>query len=173
MYLVDASILIDAKNRYYAFDIAPGFWDWLDTAHQRAGLISIDAVRDELMAGEDELAECARARREFFLPVDQFTVQHFAPLSKWAAGQNYRPAALREFSSDRADFLLIAHAAGHGDVVVTNELPRLDSRKRVKIPDACLAMNVETIDIFAVLTLHGGGEAVASELAAPTIPGLD
>lgn len=29
-YLVDANVLIKAKNRYYAFDIAPGFWKWLD-----------------------------------------------------------------------------------------------------------------------------------------------
>ncbi|WP_167202263.1 DUF4411 family protein [Actinomyces respiraculi] len=33
MYLVDANILIKVKNRYYAFDIAPGFWAWLDHAH--------------------------------------------------------------------------------------------------------------------------------------------
>ncbi|PMD04330.1 DUF4411 family protein, partial [Brevibacterium paucivorans] len=26
MYLLDANVLIEAKNRYYAFDIAPGFW---------------------------------------------------------------------------------------------------------------------------------------------------
>ncbi|MFC2625050.1 MAG: DUF4411 family protein [Propionibacterium acidifaciens] len=25
MFLVDANVLIEAKNRYYAFDIAPGF----------------------------------------------------------------------------------------------------------------------------------------------------
>ncbi|MGO2111565.1 MAG: DUF4411 family protein [Pseudoclavibacter sp.] len=27
MYLVDASVLIEAQNRYYAFDITPGFWN--------------------------------------------------------------------------------------------------------------------------------------------------
>ena len=30
MFLVDSNVLIEAKNRYYAFDIAPGFWKWLD-----------------------------------------------------------------------------------------------------------------------------------------------
>ena len=29
MFLIDANVLIEAKNRYYAFDIAPGFWYWL------------------------------------------------------------------------------------------------------------------------------------------------
>jgi hypothetical protein len=27
MYVVDANVLIEAKNRYYAFDLAPGFWE--------------------------------------------------------------------------------------------------------------------------------------------------
>ena len=29
MLLLDADTLIQAKNTYYAFDLAPGFWDWL------------------------------------------------------------------------------------------------------------------------------------------------
>jgi hypothetical protein len=28
-YLVDADVLIEAKDRYYAFAFCPGFWDWL------------------------------------------------------------------------------------------------------------------------------------------------
>ncbi|WP_281872096.1 DUF4411 family protein [Brachybacterium paraconglomeratum] len=101
MHLVDANVLIEAKNRYYAFDIAPGFWAWLEQGHRTGKLISIDAVRDELVQGDDELAEWARGRRDFFLPIDQLTVQRFRPLSDWARHQNYRQSALNEFSSDR------------------------------------------------------------------------
>lgn len=181
MYLVDANILIEAKNRYYAFDIAPGFWTWLEQGHQAGELISIDAVRDELLSGDDELADWARDHPGFFLPVDQRTAQNFAPLSMWAARQDYRQDALNVFSSDQADFLLIAHAAGHGDTVVTNELPSPNARKRVKVPDACAAMGVEYVDIFTVLRttgaklhLHGAdGSTPAPAPLAPTIPGLD
>lgn len=181
MHLVDANILIDAKNRYYAFDIAPGFWTWLEKAHRSGILISIDAVRDELLAGQDDLADWARTHRDFFLPVDQWTAQNLAPLSAWAARQNYSPAAQREFAGDRADFLLVAHAAGHGDTVVTHEQPSPDSRKRVKIPDACEAMGVEYLDIFSVLRRTGAAldlrdEGDASSVRTPTtqtIPGLD
>lgn len=52
MFLIDANILIEAKNRYYAFDIAPGFWVWLNQAHQVGVVCSIEAVRDELLEGE-------------------------------------------------------------------------------------------------------------------------
>lgn len=181
MYLVDANILIDAKNRYYAFDIAPGFWAWLEQVHRAGKVISIDAVRDELLAGDDELAAWARARRDFFLPADHLTVRNFAALSTWAASKNYTPAALREFNSDQADFVLIAHAAGHGDIVVTHEQPTPQARRRVKIPDACAAMEVGTADIFTVLRetgaqLHldgGAGADVSREPAVPVLPGLD
>ena len=26
-YLLDSNVFIEAKNRYYAFDICPGFWE--------------------------------------------------------------------------------------------------------------------------------------------------
>lgn len=181
MHLVDANVLIEAKNRYYAFAIAPGFWAWLEQGHRTGKLISIDALRDELMQGDDELAEWARRRQDFFLPIDQLTVQRFRPLSDWARHQNYRQSALNEFSSDRADFLLIAHAIGHGDTVITNEQPSPQAQKRVKIPDACAAMGVATADIFTVLRETGAaphlGDSVEREPHAEqrelTIPGLD
>ena len=28
-YLLDANVLIEAKNRYYGLDFCPAFWDWL------------------------------------------------------------------------------------------------------------------------------------------------
>ncbi|MBF0147506.1 MAG: DUF4411 family protein [Magnetococcales bacterium] len=29
-YLLDSNVFIEAKNRYYAFDICPGFWEWMN-----------------------------------------------------------------------------------------------------------------------------------------------
>ena len=45
-YLVDANVLIEAKNRYYAFDIAPGFWKWLDQAHAQGTVSSRVKIPD-------------------------------------------------------------------------------------------------------------------------------
>jgi hypothetical protein len=28
-YLFDTNTLLEAKNRCYAFDVSPAFWDWL------------------------------------------------------------------------------------------------------------------------------------------------
>ena len=81
MFLVDSNILIEAKNRYYAFDIAPGFWTWLERAHQQGWACSIEAVRDELLEGDDELTAWAQANPNFFKPLDQPTTKHFSDLT--------------------------------------------------------------------------------------------
>ena len=72
-YLVDANVLIEAKNRYYAFDIAPGFWKWLNQAHSQGTVFSIEKVGEELGRGNDELADWAKKHRDFFHPIDQKT----------------------------------------------------------------------------------------------------
>ena len=155
MYLVDANILIEAKNRYYAFDIAPGFWTWLERAHASAQVCSIDAVRDELLEGYDELADWARATPSFFRPVDQSAANNFSGLSRWAASRSYTPAALAGFTGNNADYLLVAYARGHANTVVTHEKPQPKAQRRVLIPDACEAMSVAYVDTFQMLRQTG------------------
>lgn len=179
MHLVDANILIEAKNRYYAFDIAPGFWEWLDLAHRRGDACSIESVRDELLRGDDELAQWTAEHREFFRPIDQRTTAHFARLTAWAAGQGYRQAAINAFTGRDADFQLIAYAMEHGSTVATHERPKPNARRRVLIPDVCLAMGVSTSDTFDMMrstgaTLHLGPTPFDGTCRdAPTIPGLE
>lgn len=155
MYLVDANVLIEAKNRYYAFDIAPGFLEWLDRAHQRAVVCSIEAVREELLHGDDELAEWARANAAFFRTIDQGTTRQFSDLTRWAASRNFTPAALANFTGDNADYLLVTYAREHRHIVVTHERSQPNARARVLIPDACMALGVGTIDTFHMLRESG------------------
>lgn len=151
MYLVDSNVLIEAKNRYYAFDIAPGFWDWLDHAHLNSLACSIEPVRDELIHGDDELAVWARSHPEFFRGVDSAATTHFGSLTQWANSRSYFSAAIQEFLSNTADFFIVAYAKAHHHVVVTHEQPRPDARNRVLIPDACDAMEVTYANTFAML----------------------
>ncbi len=104
MYLVDSNVLIDAKNRYYAFDIAPGFWAWLEVAHAAGEVGSIEAVHKELVDGNDELAEWAKANRSFFQPINQDTTSHFPALTAWAVTRPYTQAALADFTGNNADY---------------------------------------------------------------------
>ncbi|WP_078618481.1 MULTISPECIES: DUF4411 family protein [unclassified Streptomyces] len=151
MYLVDSNVLIEAKNRYYAFDIAPGFWTWLDYAHTNNIVCSIEPVREELIDGDDELATWARNHAGFFRPIDSDTTSHFGPLTIWAQSKKYTAAALQEFLTNAADFFLVAYAAAHSHILVTHEQPRPEARKRVLIPDACQAMGVGYANTFMML----------------------
>lgn len=167
MYLVDANVLIEAKNRYYAFDIAPGFWSWLDRAHQLSVACSIDAVLDELLEGNDELAAWARANAEFFRPIDQGTARHFGDLTSWATSRNFTRAALSNFTGNNADYLLVAYAREHQHTVVTHERSQPNARARVLIPDACLAMGVSTTDTFQMLRQTGARLDLGAGLSTP------
>lgn len=151
MYLVDANVLIEAKNRYYAFDIAPGFWAWLDRAREESVACSVEAVRGELLAGNDELADWARENTAFFRPIDQGTTRHFGDLTTWATSQRFTQAAMAGFTGSSA----VAYAREHGYTVVTHERSQPHARARILIPDACLAMGVGTIDTFHMLRQTG------------------
>ena len=155
MFLLDANVLIEAKNRYYAFDIAPGFWQWLDRAHSAGLACSIEPVGAELRAGNDQLATWAAGNPAFFRPIDQPTTTHFAALTTWAASRQYTPGALAGFTGNSADYLLVAYARAHQLTVVTHERPSPQARARILIPDACVAMGVSYADTFAMLRSTG------------------
>ncbi|MFB9780893.1 DUF4411 family protein [Rhodococcus baikonurensis] len=155
MFLVDANILIEAKNRYYGFDIAPGFWKWLENLHADGLACSIDAVRAELCAGSDELSDWARDNASFFLPLDAAAVAQFAPLTAWASAQSFLPAALAAFAGNAADYQLVAYAAAHGHTMVTHEQSNPARRNRVMIPDACTAVGVTSIGTFEMMRRTG------------------
>lgn len=155
MYLIDANALIEAKNRYYAFDIAPGFWTWLDRAHESGIACSIDAVRDELLDGSDELADWARSRKDFFRPIDDAAAAQFGPLTSWVMSKDFTAAAKAGFTGDHADYLLVAFGKAHGHVVVTHELSEPNRKNRVKIPDACMALGASFTSPFEMLRASG------------------
>ena len=132
-YLIDTNVLIEAKNRYYGFDICPAFWDWLDKAHDQSKVLSITKVLTELQAGSDELTTWAETRPEsFFVPPDNAVLSALPRLSQWASTQGFRPSAVSAFLDD-TDYWLVAQACAHGHTVITHERPS-DGITQIKIP---------------------------------------
>ena len=143
MYLLDSNVFISAKNAHYGMDFAPGFWAWLGAAHSAGLVYSVEAVRDELKAGEDELADWVKTRpSSFFKAVDQAAFDELRKLTAWASSQlQYTPTAVATFLSS-ADYFLIGQAQALGFTLVTHERPAPDAKKRVLIPDACIGVDV-------------------------------
>ena len=154
-YLLDSDVLMDAKNRHYPFDVCPGFWDWLDSAATEGRVHSVARVYEEICAREDELTKWAKERRDFFLDPDDDVLRSMREVAGWVTSTDppYQAAAVAEFLN-AADYYLVSHARVHGFTVVTAEVAA-DTVKRVKIPNACQALNVPYTDVFTMLRSEG------------------
>lgn len=149
-YLLDTNIFIQARNLQYGFDFCPAFWDWLTQNNATGNVFSIQQVGDELQAGGDDLSDWAVARGSgFFLAPDEKVLPALPRLSTWAAGQGYEPVAVNTFLQI-ADYWLVAFAVAHGHTVVTHEVASNSTRK-IKIPNACVGMNVNFMTPYQML----------------------
>jgi hypothetical protein len=152
-YLLDANIFIQAKNLHYGLDFCPAFWDWLIDHNASGTVLSIEKVGDEIAAGGDELSDWAAQRGDgFFLKPDSTLLQGLGTVATWANSQNYEPTAVNTFLQV-ADYYLVAHALIHGHTVVTHEIASA-STKRIKIPNACIGLNIKFITPYEMLRLE-------------------
>lgn len=149
-YLIDSNVLIAAKNLYYGMDFCPGFWDWLLSSHGQNKVFSVAKVKDEVISGEDELVVWVKALPAgFFLQPQQSDVNALQKISSWVTSGEFDQAAVTQFLQI-ADYYLCAQALAGDYTVVTHEVPS-DGRKRVKIPNVCIAMGIDFINTFDML----------------------
>lgn len=153
-YALDANVFIEAKRRYYAFDICPGFWSVLVWQEARGRLGSVDRVTVELERGGDDLWEWVSD----VMPASCFAttdvpevINVYGQIVAWVESQpQFRTEAKTEFLAG-ADGWLIAHARANGFVLVTHEQPAPAVRKTVPIPNVCTAFQVPFVDTFEML----------------------
>jgi len=156
IYIVDSDVFITAKNRYYAFDICPGFWDGIIAAYHGGQLRSIDPVRREILMGrpDEDLVQWVKRDlpADFFLGTAEPEVQQaFGEIMLWVTrSQQYVDSAKASFAT-KADGWLVAYAMVHGVKVATNEQSNPDSRREVKLGDVCLQFGVKYEDTFEML----------------------
>lgn len=152
-YLLDASVFVEAARRYYAFDIAPRFWERL-IEHASSGAVgSIERVREELDRGKDAVAAWAKDKfSDAFSPTDDGDVLAcYRRVMNWVQNQTqFTDAAKAEFA-DVADGWLVALAVVKPCIVVTQEVLASSARRRVPLPNVCVGFNVRYIDTFAML----------------------
>lgn len=149
-YLLDANVFISAKNLHYGLDFCPAFWDCLVQSNAAGLVFSVEKVGDEVHALANKLSVWADARGPgFSLRPDPTTVPSLAAVSTWATGQRYEPAAVSTFLQ-LADYYLVAQAHAGRHTVVTHEIP-LNSPRKIKIPDACIGLNIKCMTPFEML----------------------
>lgn len=152
-YILDANVFIEAARRYYAFDLAPRFWEWLEKRAAQGVIRSIDRVKTELLRGNDELAAWARqVSNVMFDSTDQEDVlARYAEVMGWVQSQKqYSDAAKAEFAA-AADGWLVAYALARGCIVVTHEISQPLAKRRVPITNVCQGLGVNFTNTFEML----------------------
>jgi len=167
-YLIDSNVFIQAKNFHYRFGFCQGFWQWLTEAHQAGLVFSIDKVRQEINDGNKDcpIRHWADALpKSFFIADthDNVVMQAYRQVMQWNVSNHYLPQAKDEFARfDKADAFLIAAAKTHGFTIVTHEVSRPDSKKRIMIPDAANQFDIESIMIYDLLSQYATGNFALS-----------
>jgi hypothetical protein len=154
VYLVDANVLIEAKNRYYSFSICPGFWDGLVWHAGSGSVCSVDVVKTEIAGGNDDLAEWVKGTAPgdtFRSTNDADAVVWYGRVMNWVLGEVRFTAAAKDEFANSADPWLAAYAGAHGMTLVTQETPAPLSRNNVKIPDVCRHFGVPWQNTFGML----------------------
>jgi hypothetical protein len=154
VYVVDANVLIEAKNRYYSFAICPGFWDAVMWHGETGAVRSVDVVRKELLAGNDQLADWVKSTAPsdaFKSTNDPDVVDWYRRIMSWAQDEPQFAAEAKDEFAQAADPWLIAYAGAKGLTLVTHESLAPNARKKVKIPNACLQFGVTWVNTFEIL----------------------
>jgi hypothetical protein len=145
---------------HYPIDVAAGFWNKVQQLAEQGRVISIDKVKKELYDKNDALEDwCRNNLPEDFFKDTSIVMTAYAQVTAWAISRSghYLPHALNEFlDADEADAFLVAYC--YADSVkrflVTQEVSEPNRQNKVKIPDACIAVNVSyvsTIEMFRQL----------------------
>ena len=152
-YVLDANVFIEAARRYYAFDLAPVFWESILQNASNGQIYSIDRVKEELERGNDELATWAKGDiSDAFASTDQEDIiSSYTTVMGWVYAQDqFSDEAKADFATG-ADGWLVAYAMSKGRIVVTQEVLDPGIRRKVPIPNVSEAFGLSYIDTFAML----------------------
>lgn len=148
LYLLDANVLIAAKNLYYEFGRVDQYWEWLAFQAEQGRVKIPVEIYEEITVGKDDLAAWAKANREALLLEEEVgidLVQHVT-----AAG--YAPDLTDiEVEAVGRDPFLIAYALVdiENRTVVTGEVRSNKQRQNRPIPSVCDTLGVKSCDQFA------------------------
>lgn len=161
IYVLDSNFFIQAHRFHYPIDVASGFWNKIKHLADQGKVISIDKVKDEIYGKNDALEAWCRTN----LPLDFFkdtssVIPEYVQVTAWAMSRrnHYLPNAINEFlDADEADAFLVSYCLSDptNRIVVTQEISEPGRKNKVKIPEACIALNVPYLNTIEMLRQLG------------------
>ncbi len=153
-YCLDANVLIQAWQKYYAPRFCPTYWEVLNTLGKRGVIFLPELVYEEIVRTEDDLSKWVKSSDIEIRKMDEsvtFCLKHIFdanPIHKHLV-DNIR-------GRSQADPWVIAHAIKENAIVVTKEKKiTAASSKRIRIPNVCDNMGIKCIDDFQMITELG------------------
>ncbi len=152
LYLLDTSVFIDAKNKYYPIERVPQFWEWLIHNGELNHLKIPAEILDEIEAGrkEDELFEWIKKHGKTLLLGEDVNESLKNRVIEQGYANDLTDAEINNLGNDP---FLIAYAMAESDrCVVTLEVSRPSkTRANRRIPDVCTTFNIRCINTFELI----------------------
>ncbi|MEP7256154.1 MAG: DUF4411 family protein [Ferruginibacter sp.] len=153
IYCLDANVLIQAWQKYYAPDLCPDYWDILNKLGSQGRIFIPEEVKNEIVVTDDkEKAEddLSKWLKRSSIPVHKPTEE---VIKCWQTILQANP--LHQLLVDNvkgrslADPWIVSHALNMKATVVTKEIfETAMNTKRIKIPNVCENMVIRYIDDF-------------------------
>ena len=156
MYVLDSNVFIEAKNKHYGFDFAPGSWDWIEAEHNEGVLCSIAEVKREIDDKQDELTTRAAAHRNLFRATDASVQSSLQRVAAWANSRLLYPSCGQHIP--RRGRLALHRSPTHMHIKTQSSLMRArtlrpggGSSSRMR----CAAFGVDCINTWEMLRAEG------------------
>jgi len=154
VYVVDTNFFIQAHRAHYPLDVVSSFWNKVKELAEKGSIISIDKVKYEIFRNNDALKQwCEKNLPDNFFKDTSNITSSYSQVVSWAMSKSnhFLANALNEFlDSEEADAFIVAYvlSENHDRVVVTQEISEPNSKKKVKIPDVCIGLNVKYVNVM-------------------------
>lgn len=154
MFLIDANVLITAKNTYYPLERIPQFWDWLIVQGAADAIKMPREIYDEVSGGNDDLADWIKgedAKDALLLDedADLALIQKALRLGYQSNDPKFTDSELIKVGRDA--FLVGYGLVSGSRTVVTKEVTKRTQRLgATRLPDACDDCAVRWCDDFTM-----------------------
>lgn len=149
-YCLDANVLIQAWQKYYAPAICPSYWDLLNDFGEKDVLFMPEMVYDEITRTEGDLSIWLKSSNIPIRKIDEGVTKCLQDI--YSSNPNHKFLVDNTKQRSIADPWVIAHAINENAIVVTKEekVTALNSKK-IKIPNVCDNMEVDWMNDFQLV----------------------
>jgi Domain of unknown function (DUF4411) len=145
-YCLDANVLIQAWQKYYAPKFCPDYWKLLNDFGNEGTIFLPRNVFEEIAKTEDDLTAWLRNSKISIKEIDSEVANCLRDI--YVANPLHKYLVDNTKQRSLADPWVIAHALKENACVVTKEEKVTATTTRIKIPNVCENMDIRWINDF-------------------------